>query len=93
MTRSELITYLVRNQPRLTAQDTAACVNEILGAIVSQLAAGKRVEIQGFGSFTVGMRVPCIGRNPRTGNKVAVPAKRTVRFKAVMELRESVGRG
>lgn len=93
MTRSELITRLVQHQPRLTAQDAAACVDESLGAIVSQLGASERVEIRGFGSFAVGMRAPRIGRKPKTGDKVAVPAKWTVRFKAGMELRERVDRG
>ena len=93
MTRSELITRLVQHQPRLTAQDPVACVDEILSAIVSQLGVGERVEIRGFGSFAVGMGAPRIGGNPKTGDKVAVPAKRTVRFNAGMELRERVDRG
>ena len=93
MTRSELITRPAQHQPHLTAQHAAAYVDEILGAIVSQLGASERVEIRGFGSFAVDMRAPRIGRNPMTGDKVAVPAKRTVRFKAGMELREGVDRG
>jgi integration host factor subunit beta len=88
-----LITRLARHQPRLTSQDAAACVDEILGAIVSQLGAGERVEIRGFGSFAVGKRAPRICRNPKTSDKVAVPAKWTVRFKAGMELRDRVDCG
>lgn len=90
MTRSELIARLAHSQQRLTAQDTACCVDEILGAIASQLGQGERVEIRGFGSFSVGVRAPRVGRNPKTGDQVAVPAKRTVRFKAGLELRQRV---
>lgn len=63
---------------------------EILGAIAAALAAGNRVEIRGFGSFSLNYRLPRTGRNPKTGEKVAVPGKYVPHFKAGKELRERV---
>lgn len=93
MTRSELIVRLAARQHALTAADTSACVGTLLEAIAGHLSAGNRIEIRGFGTLSVGSRAERIGRNPKTGEKVTVPAKRTVRFKAGYELRRRVDRG
>jgi len=58
--------------------------------MVTALAAGKRIEIRGFGSFATNVRPPRVGRNPRTGEEVAVSAKKAVGFKAGLEMRERV---
>jgi len=91
MTRSELIDRLVARHPQFTAQDVDLAVKVVLDALSSALAKGNRVEIRGFGSFGVNHRLPRQGRNPKTGEIVQVPAKRSPRFKAGKDLRERVG--
>lgn len=90
MTRSELIEALANRFPKLMKADADMAVAEILGAIGQTLAAGRRVEIRGFGSFSLNYRPPRIGRNPKTGETVSVSAKWTPHFKAGKELRELV---
>jgi len=90
MTRSELIIALAERFPQLTAKDVDVAVKEILDKISETLVAGHRVEIRGFGSFSLNYRPPRLGRNPKTGAQVAVPAKYTPHFKAGKELRERV---
>lgn len=90
MTRSELISRLAERFPQFTHQDAEAAVGEILGAIQSALCRGDRVEIRGFGSFSLSFRPPRTARNPKTGEPVAVPAKVVPHFKAGKELRELV---
>ena len=90
MTRSELIAALAQRFPQLVQKDAEMAVAEILGAISAALAAGDRVEIRGFGSFSLNYRPPRTGRNPKTGEKVAVPGKYVPYFKAGKELRERV---
>lgn len=90
MTRSELITSLAARFPQLTSQDATMAVTEIIEAISRALAHGQRIEIRGFGSFALKQRSPRLGRNPKTGEKVAVPAKYTPYFKAGKALRERV---
>ena len=90
MTRSELIENLTRRFPQFVRQDAELSVTEILRALSDVLIQGGRVEIRGFGSFALSYRLPRIGRNPKTGEKVSVPAKRTPHFKAGKELRETV---
>ena len=68
-------------------------LSEILAAIAESLSAGNRVEIRGFGSFALNYRPPRIGRNPKTGVKVAVSGKHVPHFKAGKELRELVDQG
>ena len=72
------------------AQDLEIAVKMILGAVAKSLAQGQRVEIRGFGSFGLNHRPPCVGRNPKSGEKVKVPAKYVPHFKAGKELRERV---
>ena len=90
MTRSELIEAMASRFPQLVKADAELAVAEILGAVGSALSSGGRVEIRGFGSFNLNYRPPRIGRNPKTGETVSVPAKWTPHFKAGKELRERV---
>lgn len=90
MTRSELISKLTDRYPALTGNDVEAAVKLILEALSNSLANGTRVEIRGFGSFDLNYRPPRMGRNPKTGEKVPVPAKTVPHFKAGKELRERV---
>ena len=85
-----MTTALAQRFPQLVQKDAEMAVAEILGAIAAALAAGNRVEIRGFGSFSLNYRPPRTGRNPKTGEKVAVPGKYVPYFKAGKELRERV---
>jgi integration host factor subunit beta len=90
MTKSELIARLAQRFPQLVAKDADLSVKVILDALAETLAKGERIEIRGFGSFSLNYRPPRIGRNPKTGVKVEVPAKFVPHFKAGKELRERV---
>lgn len=92
MTRSELIAALAQRFPQLVQQDAEMAVVELLQAISQSISDGNRVEIRGFGSFSLNYRPPRVGRNPKTGEKVAVPGKHVPHFKAGKELREMVDR-
>ncbi len=91
MTRSDLIARLAELHPQLLAKDAELAVKVILDALSSTLSRGGRVEIRGFGSFGLNYRPPRQGRNPKTGDKVGVPAKYVPHFKAGKDLRERVG--
>ena len=90
MTRSDLIAALVARFTHLTAKDAEIAVKEILDAIGNSLAHGDRVEIRGFGSFSLNYRPARKGRNPKSGDAVSVPAKYVPHFKAGKEMRERV---
>lgn len=90
MTKSELISRLAERYPQLVAKDADYAVNTILDAMAEALAAGHRIEIRGFGSFSLNQRPPRVGRNPKSGEKVMVPEKKVPHFKAGKELRERV---
>ena len=90
MTRSDLIAALAHRFTHLTATDAEIAVKEILDAIRHALARGDRVEIRGFGSFSLNHRPPRKGRNPKSGETVSVPAKYVPHFKAGKEMRERV---
>ena len=90
MTRSELINRLAAWPPQFAAKDVELAVRVILDALSSAVSQGKRIEIRGFGSFSLNHRRPRQGRNPRTGQIVPVPAKRLPQFKPGKDLRESV---
>lgn len=90
MTRSELVTALAQRFPQLVQQDADMAVKEILTAISASLVHGGRTEIRGFGTFELSYRQPRLGRNPKTGEKVAVAGKFVPHFKAGKELRELV---
>jgi integration host factor subunit beta len=90
MTKSELITRLAERFPQLVAKDADLAVKVVLDAMTVALARGDRIEIRGFGSFALNYRPPRTGRNPKSGEKVQVPAKYVPHFKAGKELRERV---
>jgi integration host factor subunit beta len=82
MIRSDLIARLAELHPQLLAKDTDNVVRVILDALSNTLSKGGRVEIRGFGSFSLNYRPPRQGRNPKNGDKVKVPAKYVPHFKA-----------
>lgn len=90
VTRSEITARLQKKFSRLRAQEAEEAVKIILHSVAQALEEGERVEVRGFGSFRVGERRAHLGRNPRTGEPVAVASKRVARFKAGKELREKV---
>ena len=90
MTKSELIEILSRRQPHLKAEDVDLAVKSLLEMMGSALSQGDRIEIRGFGSFSLHYRPPRMGRNPKTGESVALPAKHVPHFKPGKELRERV---
>ena len=90
MTKSELIELLARRQPHLKADDVDMAVKALLQMMGGALAEGDRIEVRGFGSFSLHYRPPRIGRNPKTGETVALPAKHVPHFKPGKELRERV---
>ncbi|MCB4358900.1 integration host factor subunit beta [Quatrionicoccus australiensis] len=90
MTKSELIARLAERFPQLVAKDADFAVKMMLDAMSDALVRGDRIEIRGFGSFALNYRPPRTGRNPKSGDKVSVPAKWVPHFKAGKELRERV---
>lgn len=90
MTRSELIQAIAERFPQLNKTDCDVAVSEILDSIRLALSRGDRIEIRGFGSFSLNYRPPRTGRNPKTGEKVAVQGKQVPHFKAGRSLRELV---
>jgi len=90
MTKSELITLLAGRQDALARDDVDEAVSIILEQISQALSAGERIEIRGFGSFTLHERQARLGRNPRTGEPVALPMRYVPHFKAGKELRDRV---
>ena len=90
MTKSELLELLARRQPHLKADDVDMSVKSLLQMMGSALAAGERIEVRGFGSFSLHYRPPRTGRNPKTGDAVALPGKHVPHFKPGKELRERV---
>jgi integration host factor subunit beta len=93
MTRSELIAQLAASNPHLRHPDVDLIVSTIFDEITNALARGDRVELRGFGAFSIKKRDPRTGRNPRTGTAVAVSAKAVPYFKPGKELRERVNGG
>jgi integration host factor subunit beta len=88
MIKSELIAKLAAEHPHLTHRDVERVVNVVLDGMVGALERGGRVELRGFGAFSVRSRPARSGRNPRTGAAVSVPAKNVPFFKSGKELRE-----
>ncbi len=93
MTKSELIAELSTANPHLSSRDVETIVATIFNEITAALARGERVELRGFGAFTVKKRDARTGRNPRTGAAVPVDEKAVPFFKAGKELRERVNHG
>lgn len=90
MTRSDLVDRLHSRVPTLTHDDVKSVVDVILEAVTSSLVVDSRVEIRGFGSFSLNYRQPRVGRNPKSGEAVQVPGKYVPHFKAGKEMREGV---
>ena len=90
MTKSELIAYLAEENPHLYQRDVERIVTTIFDEIASALSRGDRVELRGFGAFSVKQREARIGRNPRTGAAVNVAAKRVPYFKTGKQLRDKL---
>ena len=88
MIKSELVQKLADQNPHLFHRDVESIVNAILDEISDAMARGDRVELRGFGAFSVKHRPARIGRNPRTGEKVQVEEKHTPFFKTGKEMRE-----
>lgn len=90
MTRSELVSKLAARQGHLSTVDVDLAVRALLEAMAEALASGRRIEIRGFGSFTLRYRPPRLARNPKSGTVVPVAAKYVPHFKPGKTLRERV---
>ncbi len=93
MTKSELIEQLATEQTHLNQTDVELAVRCIIEQLSRALSDGDRIEIRGFGSFSLHFRPPRMGRNPKTGEAVALPGKHVPHFKPGKELRERVNQG
>ncbi|MDX1348164.1 MAG: integration host factor subunit beta [Thiomicrorhabdus chilensis] len=90
MTKSELIELIARKQTQFSQKDVEIAVNKILDSMINTLSQGERIEIRGFGSFSLHHRKARIGRNPKTGETVKLSDKRVPHFKPGKSLRERV---
>jgi integration host factor subunit beta len=90
MTKSELIERIAARQSQLSAKDVELAVKTMIEHMAQTLATGDRIEIRGFGSFSLHYRAPRIGRNPKTGEAVGLAGKYVPHFKPGKELRERV---
>ena len=90
MTKSELILNLAARFPQLVVKDAELSVKAIVDSMTENLASGERIEIRGFGSFSLHLRPPRLGRNPKTGESVALSKKYVPHFKPGKELRDRV---
>ena len=90
MTKSGLIEEVAKRTPHISKKDTEVVVNTIFDAMIESLRAGDRIEIRGFGSFQVKIREARDGRNPKTGEAVALSGKYVPHFKPGKDLRERV---
>jgi integration host factor subunit beta len=92
MTKADLVEKVTRLGD-LTRRDGEVIVETVFDSVISALQSGDKIEIRGFGSFRIRQRNPRIGRNPKTGERVEVPAKRVPYFKPSKELRDLVNPG
>jgi len=90
MTRSDIVAKLAERFSQLPQRDAELAVKTILDAMSEALAQGHRIELRGFGSFSITHRPPRMGRNPRTGEPVMISEKRVTHFKPGKALREAV---
>ncbi len=90
MTKSDLIEALADNQSHLALRDVELAVKGVLESMSQSLSSGERIEIRGFGSFSLHFRPPRMGRNPKSGDAVALTGKHVPHFKPGKELRERV---
>ena len=89
MIRSELVQKLCGDFPDLTQREVEGVVSALFDSITGQLAKGGRVELRGFGAFSTRQRDARVGRNPRTGAEVQIPASRVPKFRAGKALKEA----
>ena len=92
MTRSELIELIASQQSQLSTKDVELAVKLMIDHMAETLSSGERIEIRGFGSFSLHYREPSQGRNPKTGDSVELEGKHVPHFKPGKELRERVNR-
>ncbi len=90
MTKSELIERIIAKQSQLNPREVEQAIKAIIEQMADSLAAGERIEIRGFGSFSLHYRPPRVGRNPKTGDAVLLTGKYVPHFKPGKELREMV---
>ena len=90
VTKSELIDKIVNRQPQLSCKDVELAVKTLLDQMSQSLSSGERIEIRGFGSFSLHYRAPRLGRNPKTGETVDLKGKFVPHFKPGKELRDQV---
>jgi integration host factor subunit beta len=93
MTKSELIEAIAAKQTQLSLKDVELAVKSVIEQMSNALTASERIEIRGFGSFSLHYREPRQGRNPKTGDAVQLPGKFVPHFKPGKELRERVNKG
>lgn len=93
MTKSELIEMIAAKQSQLSIKDVELAVKTIIEQMAETLSTGERIEIRGFGSFSLHYRAPRIGRNPKTGESVGLAGKHVPHFKPGKELRDRVNAG
>lgn len=93
MTKSELIEILAQKQKQLAYKDVELAVKTMLEHMGQVLSSGERIEIRGFGSFSLHHRPPRVGRNPKTGDSVRLGEKYVPHFKPGKEMRERVNEG
>ncbi|MCW8885017.1 MAG: integration host factor subunit beta [Motiliproteus sp.] len=90
MTKSELIERLINRHEQLSVKDVELAVKTMLDHMTEALSSGERIEIRGFGSFSLHYRAPRVGRNPKTGQSVELDAKYVPHFKPGKDLRDQV---
>jgi integration host factor subunit beta len=90
MIKSQLVQKIAHANPHLFHRDVERIINTVLNEVIKALSAGDRVELRGFGAFSVKERDARLGRNPRTGTSVSVDAKRVPVFKTGKELRQQL---
>jgi integration host factor subunit beta len=90
MTKSELIELIAAKQAQLSVKDVELAVKTVIEQMAETLAGGERIEIRGFGSFSLHYRAPRLGRNPKTGESVSLAGKYVPHFKPGKELRDRV---
>jgi len=90
MTKSELIERISLKLPHLLQRDVEMAINITIDAMTHHLAQGERIEIRGFGGFSLIERAARMGRNPKTGEQVSLPIRHSTHFKPGLDLRERV---
>ena len=90
MTKSELVEIIAAKQTQLSVKDVELAIKTLIDLMSNTLSSGQRIEIRGFGSFSLHYRAPRLGRNPKTGESVSLEAKYVPHFKPGKELRDQV---